>query len=66
MTGPNGSATTVSVEYDWVGRLVKVIRQGNNSGSPTLQISYRDPRSVLGGADAAHRREPERHGAQVL
>jgi YD repeat-containing protein len=42
MSGPNGSATTINVEYDGVGRLVKVIRPDNSSSSPTLQISYHD------------------------
>lgn len=42
MTGPNGSASTISVEYDGIGRMTKLVRPDDSSGSPTLQISYYD------------------------
>ena len=38
--GPNGAATMVTAEYDSFGRLVKLIRPGDDSASPTLQIAY--------------------------
>ena len=42
LTGPNGANTTVTVEYDAFGRLVKLIRPGDDSANPTLQASYHD------------------------
>jgi len=39
-TGPNGAATKVEAEYDSFGRLVKLIRPGDDSASPTLSIVY--------------------------
>ncbi|MBV6396861.1 MAG: hypothetical protein HFACDABA_02463 [Anaerolineales bacterium] len=38
--GPNGTDTKVEAEYDDFGRLVKLIRPGDDSTSPTLQIAY--------------------------
>ncbi len=42
MTGPNGSPTTITVEYDGLGRLIKVIRPDDGLTTPTLQIDYHD------------------------
>ncbi len=42
MTGPNGSPTTITVEYDGLGRLIKVIRPDDGLSTPTLQIDYHD------------------------
>jgi RHS repeat-associated protein len=39
-TGPNGAATKVEAEYDAFGRLIQLIRPGDDSASPTLQIAY--------------------------
>jgi len=41
-TGPNGAATKVEAEYDTFGRLLKLIRPGDSSASPTLDIDYTD------------------------
>ncbi len=42
MTGPNGQASTISVEYDAFGRPLKLIRPGDSSLEPTLQFTYHD------------------------
>lgn len=42
MMGPNGDATTVTVEYDDFGRLLKVVHPGDGESNPTMQFSYND------------------------
>jgi RHS repeat-associated protein/uncharacterized repeat protein (TIGR01451 family) len=42
VVGPNGSATTVSAEYDEFGRMSSLIKPGDASGSPTLDAVYYD------------------------
>ena len=39
-TDPNGAQT--SAQYDGLGRMTKLIRPGDSSGSPTLSMSYVD------------------------
>lgn len=41
-TGPNGTATTVSAEYDVFGRLRKIIKPGDTSALPTVEALYDD------------------------
>ncbi|OGO38937.1 MAG: hypothetical protein A2W35_16970 [Chloroflexi bacterium RBG_16_57_11] len=43
LTGPNGSSTTITVAYDTFGRLLKLIRPGDNATYPTLQATYNEP-----------------------
>jgi len=40
ITGLND--TTVSADYDGFGRLIKIVRPGDSSSSPTVQIAYFD------------------------
>ncbi|MGB9593811.1 MAG: RHS repeat domain-containing protein, partial [Anaerolineae bacterium] len=42
VTGPNGSTTATSYEYDEFGRLTKIIRPGDTSTYPTIQYAYCD------------------------
>jgi YD repeat-containing protein len=39
-TGPSGAATMISAEYDSFGRLIKLIRPGDDSSSPTIAMQY--------------------------
>ena len=41
-TGPNGSATAITAEYDGFGRLLKVIKPGDSSSNPTVRLTYHD------------------------
>jgi RHS repeat-associated protein len=42
VTGPNGTATTMTAEYDVFGRLVKIIKPGDTSAIPTVVAIYDD------------------------
>jgi len=47
VTGPNGSTTATSYEFDEFGRLTKVIRPSDSPTYPTIEYAYYDTNSPL-------------------